>query len=65
VSHYDFQVSREIEARGIPFYGLVMAAMRQADSHAIQKLRASFPETYVEFMARTDAPDGRLDGDPA
>jgi hypothetical protein len=46
-----------------PFYALVMAAMRNADTANSAKLRRAFPEVYDELLARYDAPGGYLDGD--
>lgn len=52
--------------RGDPsFYGLLMAAMRRADSTNAAKLRRAFPEVWDDLQARYEAPAGILPSDPA
>ena len=63
MSLYDYQTSREIAAEDYPFYSLVMAAMRQADSKNALALRNAFPETWAEFQARYEALAGLLEGE--
>ena len=63
MSHYDYEQSRDIEGCAFPFYALIMAAMRQADSDNVEKLKAAFPETWDELSARYHAPGGLLNGD--
>lgn len=60
VSHYDYEVSKELAAADYPFYALVMAAMRKADSDNAAKLAAAFPDTAAELRARYNAPGGFL-----
>lgn len=64
MSLYDYEKSKAID-RDIdpPFYALIMAAMRKADSTNIQLLRAAWPEVYAEFEARYNAPGGLLPGE--
>jgi hypothetical protein len=57
---YDYQKSKEIDA---PFYTIIMAAMRKADSNNIEKLKCAFPETFDEFHKRYNAPGGIIEGD--
>jgi hypothetical protein len=38
-----------------------MAAMRQADTDNLEKLQASFPETWDELHRRYNAPGGVLE----
>lgn len=57
---YDYQKSKEIDA---PFYAIIMAAMRKADSINFEKLRYAFPETFNEFAKRYCAPGGIIEGD--
>ena len=40
-----------------------MAAMRQADTDNIIRLRIAFPEVYQELDRRYHAPDGLIDGE--
>ncbi len=60
MSHFDYMVSRNIEAEEYPFYALVMACIRQADSDNLEKLREAFPDVVHEFRARYNAPNGYL-----
>lgn len=62
VSRYDYKVSRQLD--DIPFYALVMAAMRRADSRNLVLLRSAFPDVYDELHARYNAPGGVLPTDP-
>ena len=61
MSRYDYTVSRSLT--GAPFYALIMAAMREADSANAAKLQAAFPEVWDELAARYHAPGGYLDGE--
>jgi len=63
MSYYDYRVSREIV--GQPFYALIMAAMRSADTPNTEKLRAAWPDVYEELQARYNAPSGLLPGEGA
>jgi hypothetical protein len=64
MSLYDYQVSIQIAIHNYPFYALIQAAMRQADTDNLELLKTAFPEVYAEFRARYNAPGGRLAGDP-
>jgi hypothetical protein len=46
-----------------PFYALIQAAMRKADSGNAVRLWRAFPEVWVELNARYNAPGGKLPGD--
>ena len=61
MSLYDYQQSQKISAEDYPFYALVMAAFRQADTFNLERLRKAFPATYDEFIARYNAPGGIID----
>jgi hypothetical protein len=63
MSYFDYRASIEIRRRDLPFYGLIMAAFRQADSDNLEKLQQAFPETWAEFRERYNAPGGLLPGD--
>lgn len=57
----DYEIARKIEAEyDVPedFYGVIMAAMRGADTFNLAKLRSVFPETYDELQYRYNAPAG-------
>jgi hypothetical protein len=63
MSHYDYKCSQRISAQGQPYYALIMAAIRDGDSDNREILRHAFPDTWDEFWARFNAPDGRLPGE--
>lgn len=63
MSHYDYKVSREIAATDPPFYALIMAAMRKADTPNAALLKAAFPDVWDELMNRYHAAGGVLPGD--
>lgn len=63
MSLFDYILSREIEEAAPPFYALIMAAMRRADSNNIVLLRQVFPDVYDELEARYHCPGGKLTGE--
>ena len=63
MSLYDYQKSLEIAGADYPFYAIVMAAMRQADTNNLRKLEQAFPDTFHELQARYYAPGGMLSKD--
>lgn len=63
MSLHEYQESRAIEGEGFSFYGLVMAAMRQADTDNATKLQEAFPDQWAELQARYNAPGGLLPGE--
>jgi hypothetical protein len=69
MTYHHYMAGREIERfrheHGLPFYGMIQAAMRGADTDNLARLRAAFPEVYEDLKARYDAPGGVLPGDPA
>jgi hypothetical protein len=44
MSLYEYKVSQEISAKDLPFYALIMAAFRKADSINLGKLRCDSRE---------------------
>ena len=58
MSYYDYKMSQEINAYDYPFYALIMAAFRQADTDNLGKLRQAFPKTWAEFEERYNTPGG-------
>lgn len=60
MSHYDYEASKRLAAEDHPFYALIMAAMRKADTENLKKLKAAWPSVYEEFYARYRAPGGLL-----
>jgi len=63
VSLYDYRASLSVSMADPPFYALVMAAMRGADTTNAARLRMAFPDTWDELQARYNAPGGLLVGD--
>ncbi|WP_137146924.1 hypothetical protein [Mycolicibacterium sp. CR10] len=63
MSLYDYRASRQIGAADPPFYALIMAAIRKADTQNAARLRMAFPETFAEVEARYHAPGGVLTTD--
>lgn len=63
MSLHHYEISKELEASDLPFYALLMAAIRRADSDNMAKFRACWPEIVDELQARYDAPGGRLPTD--
>lgn len=60
MSLYDYRASQRIEVADYSFYALIMAAMRQADTHNSAKLERAFPEIRAELVARYNAPGGLI-----
>lgn len=60
MSHYDYIASGQIAMQDQPFYALIMAAMRQADSDNAQRLKAMWPDIWDEMVDRYNAPGGIL-----
>jgi hypothetical protein len=63
MSLYDYHVSLELAKQDVPFYALLMAAIRKADTDNLQKLSFVFPQLVAEFRARYNAPGGKLPQD--
>jgi len=57
---FDYQESRSVEREGFPFYALIMAAMRQADTDNLTRLQVAFPDVWNELNARYHSPGGLL-----
>ena len=64
MSRHDYMASAQLEMRsyeiGCSFYGLLMAAMRRADTRNLEKLKSVFPTEWNELQARYHAPGGYL-----
>lgn len=63
MSLYDYEQSKYIEKMQFPFYAIVMAAMRQADSDNLDRLKEAFPHVWKELQRRYNAPGGELPED--
>lgn len=64
MSLYDYRMSADIVRSDPPFYALIMAAIRKADSRNAYLLQLAFPEVCDEFDARYNAPGAILPSDP-
>jgi hypothetical protein len=60
MSFRDYQDGRRIADEGWPFYALIHAAIRQADTENAAKIQAMWPELAAEAQARYNAPGGVL-----
>ena len=47
---YAYQKARELEKEDVPFYALILAAMRKADGDNTYKLRSQWPEVW-QYLA--------------
>jgi hypothetical protein len=63
MSLYDYEQSRKLSATDQPFYALIMAAMRRADTDNLTRLQSAFPEVWRELQTRYNAPGGMLPGE--
>ena len=63
MSHYEYLIGIEISEKNPPFYAIIQAAMRQADSDNLDKLKAAFPDTFRELAFRYDSAGGYLSGE--
>mgnify|MGYP005824330913 CR=1 FL=1 len=61
--YYDYTVGRRIAASGAPFYAVLQAAMRLADTSNLDKLKDAFPSVHAELTTRYNAPGGLLPGE--
>lgn len=64
MSLHEYRRSGAVAMQQEPFYALLMAAMRQADTVNSAKLRAAFPEVWDELYERYHAPGGIIPTDP-
>lgn len=62
-SLYDYRASRDLADTDVPFYALLLAAMRRADDTNAALLREAFPEVWDELWRRYHAPGGFLPGE--
>lgn len=58
LSLYDYEASKEIAAKHYPFYALMAALMRDADSRNTDLLRAAWPGIWESLQRRYNAPLG-------
>ena len=63
MSIMDYRASLHISAEDPPFYAIIMAAMRKADTSNLILLRSIFPDTWDELEKRYYARNGLLQGE--
>lgn len=63
MSLHEYLTSNAIEQLDPPFYSLIMAAMRKADSTNILKLQEAFPDVWKELDRRYRTRGGILEED--
>jgi hypothetical protein len=63
MSLHEYLTSQAIAATDPPFYALIMAAMRAADSSNLLRLKMAWPHVWEELQARYHAPLGLIPGD--
>lgn len=62
-THEEYQLSSSVTLLDAPFYSLLCALFRQADSDNLALLEDAFPETLHTFKKRVNAPGGLLPGE--
>ena len=63
MSFDEYHEGRRIAAQNYPFYAIIQAAMRQADTDNLQKLKQEWPEVWEDLDKRWHAPGGYLPGE--
>lgn len=56
----DYEISKHIAMRDIPFAALIAAALRRADSENFARLESVFPDIASDLKLRYNAPGGIL-----
>lgn len=60
MSLIDYKVSQQISADDPPFYAIIMAAMRKADTDNLRRLKQAWPHVWEELERRYHSPGGVL-----
>ncbi len=60
-SYYDYEISKRISAEDYPFYALLCALFRQADSDNLARLQQVFPDELKAFRQRYNNQGGLTD----
>lgn len=63
MSYFDYVIGKHLLLDDPPFYALIQAAMRKADTNNLEKLKMAFPDTWKELEDRYHAPGGILPED--
>ena len=59
----DYEISKRLAAKDIPFYALIAGAIRKADTGNLARLESAFPEITRDLKRRYNAPGGVLPED--
>ena len=57
-SWYDYRYSQKLSAEDPPFYGLLFALIRKADTINCARIQRMWPEEWAEFWRRYEASGG-------
>ena len=60
MSLHEYEEGLEITAKDPPFYALIQAAMRKADTTNLELLKGCWPDVLLELRVRYNAPGGML-----
>lgn len=63
MSLHEYLRSEELAKQNEPFYALIMAAMRKADTGNANELHRAFPKVWAELEQRYNSPGGFLPGE--
>ena len=63
MSLHSYHVSKKLLKNDPPFYAIILAAMRKADTDNLARLKNAWPGVYAELDARYNAPMGLLPED--
>lgn len=56
MSLHSYHLSKKLSKSDPPFYALIMAAMRKADTENLRRLKEMWPAVWEELQARYNAP---------
>lgn len=62
MSIIEYQIGCQLAGQDTPFFALVQAAMRRADTENLARLQAAFPEAWAELELRDSQIRGCLTG---
>ena len=63
MSLYDYRRSIELAKNDEPFYALIMAALRRADTENVEMLKSCWPDVWEELQSRYNAPGGFINNE--
>jgi hypothetical protein len=61
--YFIYRKGLEIAAADYPFYALIQAAMRKADTDNLELLKEAFPDVWKDMMERYNNPGGLSDAE--